>query len=75
MLKLRMFFLLTLLLLMGACMVGCSSKSNEDNTGHLGTTAPIDNNSPKAKDAPVAPSDPSIIYPWQRGKKGQPKAP
>jgi hypothetical protein len=71
-----MFFLLTVLLLIGAGMLGCSSKSDEESKGHLGTTAPINNNAPEAKNASAAPVDPTIIYPWQKGKKGgAPKSP
>ena len=65
--SLRMLVLGTVLLLMGVGMWGCSSFESKDDKGVLHTTAPINNNDPKAKDAPAAPTDPSIIYPG--GKK------
>jgi|GEM_PF-7061223 len=49
-------------------LIGCGSKPEE--TGEIKTTAPINNNSPEAKSAPVAPTDPSIQYPGgTKGKK------
>src|SRR5262249_24719306 len=61
----------TVLLLMGAGLYGCSSKSDDDTKGELKTAAPINNNAPEAKSAQTAPADPSIIYPGQVMKKGK----
>jgi hypothetical protein len=64
----RKTLLLLIVIVLYPLVVGCSSKAE---SGELKTTAPIDNSSPAAKNAPVAPRDPSIQYPGQmKGKKG-----
>jgi hypothetical protein len=47
-------------------LVGCGGKGAD--SADLKTTAPVNNNAPEAKGAPVAPTDPSIVYPGGAGK-------
>jgi hypothetical protein len=59
--------LLALCALLMLLFAGCGGKSEGEE---LKTTAPVDNNAPEAKSAPVAPTDPSIQYPGGvKGKK------
>jgi hypothetical protein len=61
--RLQTLFACTALLVLGVCLMGCSSKPADDKSGNIGTTMPINNNAPEAKGAPAAPVDPSIQYP------------
>ncbi|MBC7526712.1 MAG: hypothetical protein H7308_04105 [Chthonomonadaceae bacterium] len=51
-----------------AFLSGCAGKKEEET--EVKTSAPINNNAPGAKDAPPAPSDPSIPYPGGKRKSG-----
>ena len=59
---------LSVVLLLPA-LIGCGGSKEEG--AEMKTTAPVDNNSPLAKNAPVAPTDPSIVYPGGGGAKGK----
>lgn len=61
-----------LLAALSICLFGCEEK--KEDKGELTSTAPINNNAPEAKSAPVAPRDPSIPMPGGNGggKKGAP---
>ena len=57
--------LVCLLCLLTASLWGCHQDAAPDET--LKSTAPVNNNAPEAKNAPVAPRDPSIIMPGGGG--------
>ncbi len=67
--------ILVSVVLIASSLFGCSE--DKQNDGSLSTTAAVNNNAPGAKDAPVAPRDPSIIMPGGGGggKKKGPSAP
>ncbi len=69
----RKLFLVPVVLLT-LSLWGCGE--DKKNDGALSTTATVNNNAPEAKDAPVAPRDPSIMMPGGGGgkKSGAPPA-
>ncbi len=69
----RKLFLVPVVLLT-LSLWGCGE--DKKNDGSLSTTATVNNNAPEAKDAPVAPRDPSIMMPGGGGgkKSGAPPA-
>lgn len=65
----RIRLLLAALLVIALFAPGCGGKEKEDDPKAAPPTSrSIDNNAPEARNAPAAPSDPSIRYPG--GMKG-----
>ena len=61
--NIRLLFLITVLVTSAISLFGCSGSTDKKDEGTIGTTAPINNSDPAAKNAPAAPRDPSIIMP------------